>query len=207
MPGMCTNIARGWLNERIEDALNDATKRADARKLLEDESLSLPDFCETLGVLDREVVEDRLMARHLRVDWFTDGVGFWPKLENKEEIVRQALIELIDTADKLDCPVGVRWVCMGSKDDELERRFDCAVTTFSEPKLALLVFLTPAIPYGEQQADGRAPTIAEPITVVCDTARKDRILEDTSTTGEGALPTEQECEQINDKIWKVPVFT
>ena len=172
-----------------------------------DDSRDLVDVCESSGILDRNDATHRLMARHLRIDWFTEGAGYWPKCKNRAAITRQGFLQVIEKAEDMGAPIAVRWICMGDKDDDKERRYECAVTWHDQPALVSLVILTPAISYGQTQPDGRVPDQPEPIFVVCDGERLEGILDDTASTGQGALPTRADADDLGANIHRVPMFT
>lgn len=206
MPGMCANVARGWMLERLEQHMGEPDKRTSFQTALQTTD-GLVEILESEGLLDRSNATDRLMARHIREDWLDENGGFWPMCKGKEPIIRSGFLQAIERSDESGSQIAMRWICMGDQFDGEQRRFECAVTEIESTNTTLLIFLTPSVGYGQPQGDGRVPDQDEPVWIVCDEEAKKRIVRDAATTGTGARPTDADCKALPNGLWEVPMFT
>lgn len=193
MPTMCALVAQGWLPHSLEKKLNGGPDFAELLARVSNQRRSFTEALIDIGIVDPS---DSETIEHLDQHWLGDDRrGWWPHIPNKGEILRQALIRLIESARDRRLPVAIYWICAG-------HQFQCV---FAESeKQATLFVLTPPIPNATYQP---ASTVEESMWVIANKPDVDLVVKQAALFG--GRPTHQDCRPLDAgyDIWEAQVFT
>lgn len=198
---MCLNITQSWVLCTLEKNISDLKKQQEALTVLKQPGIRFIEVLKQLKVLDDTDPRHRDMLAHLQRDWI--GVNYWPHSQNKEFIILKGLKRTLERANGR--PISIRWMCVGRETDLEEIRFEFLIDDLGERIHAII--LTPRTQYSAPPPDGVPSTEEESIESICDVARKDQILIDTHLSHPDSLPKMNNCDDLGDDVWKVPVYT
>ena len=129
MPPSMTQITKGPIIERLEDLMNDATKRQEVLIDLEGQT-PLADLAAKYGV-----AQTQREADHLRNEWFG---AWWPEAQAGvgavDQIVRAGLATALREAISRDVRVDIYWVFRPSERESVD-----AAVCWSDDQVTLLV--------------------------------------------------------------------
>lgn len=190
---MCALVAQGWLPHEVEDKLNDNPNYLKLKEQISNQDRTFTEVLIDIGVIEPG---DESTIEHLNRHWLgSDRRAWWPHHANKGEILRQALLRLVEAAEDGSRPVAIYWICAGP-------HFQCVLGETSHQ--VTLMLLTPPIPNATDQP---ASTELEPLRVIGNEADIDFIVKQAALYG--GRPTKEDCRPLAPgyDIWEARVFT